>query len=366
MDHELEWYEEEFPERRSNEIRGRGTGENPPNRFERLAYEPEPEADASEDEAARPETQYLRDSSRSLLTRNTSPDIYYSVGLNAYRGCEHGCVYCYARPYHEYLGFSSGLDFETKILVKENAPDLLRQELSSPRWKPEIIGMSGVTDAYQPVERRLRITRGCLEVLRDFRNPVTIITKNHLVTREVDLLADLARFDAVSVHISITTLDPELTRVMEPQTSRPQKRLEAIRSLAEAGVFVGVNVAPVIPGLSDEEMPSILKAAAEAGARHAMYIPVRLPHGVADLFENWLEEKFPTKKQRVMKRVLSMRGGKRNSSEFFDRMRGEGVFAEQIQQMFEVNCRKVGLNRERPLLSTASFRRPGPTQEMLF
>jgi len=219
--------------------RGRGTVQNPPNRFERLAYLPILES--NEDDDGPVKTQYLKDSSRSFITYNDSPDVGFEASINPYRGCEHGCIYCYARPYHEYLGFSAGLDFETKILVKEDAPELLREELASRKWKPKVVAISGVTDAYQPIEKKLRLTRRCLEVLTEFRNPVIIVTKNQLVTRDIDLLKELAAFNSVAVCVSVTTLDPELARVMEPRTSTPENRVEAIRSLAAAGVPVRVH-----------------------------------------------------------------------------------------------------------------------------
>ncbi|HXU08768.1 MAG TPA: radical SAM protein, partial [Blastocatellia bacterium] len=222
-------------------VRGRGTPENPPNRFEKLSYQPDPESDDPEQPAAR--TQFLKDASRSLITYNDSPDVGFEASINPYRGCEHGCIYCYARPTHEYLGFSAGLDFETKILVKEDAPELLRKELASRRWKPKILAISGVTDPYQPIERRLELTRRCLEVLAEFRNPVMIVTKNQLVTRDIDLFKQLAEHRAVAVFVSVTTLDADLARVMEPRTSTPQNRLAAIETLASAGVPVGVMVA---------------------------------------------------------------------------------------------------------------------------
>ena len=274
---------------------------------------------------------------------------------------------CYARPTHEYLGLSAGLDFESRILVKEDAPALLRRELSSPRWEPKVLSMSGVTDPYQPVERRLGITRGCLEALAEFRNPVVIVTKNHLVTRDIDLLSDLARHGAAAVAISLTTLDDDLRRVMEPRTSRPVRRLAAIEKLAAAGVPVGVMVAPVIPGINDHELPSLVSAAAEAGAGFAAYTPVRLPGAVAPIFEDWLARHFPDRKEKVLGRVRSMRGGRLNDPDFGSRMRGEGVFAEHIARLFDVSCRRAGIERGRfPRLSTAAFRRIGGAQPSLF
>ncbi|HEX2224888.1 MAG TPA: PA0069 family radical SAM protein [Thermoanaerobaculia bacterium] len=333
--------------------RGRGAGSNPANRFETVAVELEvPGPD-------RVATELLRDSSRSIIATNDSPDIPFDASFNPYRGCEHGCIYCYARPTHEYLGFSAGLDFETRILVKEDAPELLRRELSSPKWKPQVLAMSGVTDPYQPVERKLEVTRRCLAVLAELRNPVAVITKNELVTRDVDHLSALAEHNAAAVNLSITTLDGELGRRMEPRASHPRERLKAIERLAQAGIPVGVMVAPVVPGLTDHEIPGILEAAAEAGAAWAGYVPLRLPGAVAGLFEKWLEELFPDRKDKILHRVESIRGGRRNDPRFGSRMRGEGIFAEQIRAVFQTYRRRFGLDRPGPDLSTAAFRRPG-------
>src|SRR2546425_7907726 len=272
-------------------LRARGAAETPPNRFEKIALERDP--DWSDPDEPAPQTQFFKDQSDSIINYNESPDVGFEASVNPYRGCEHGCIYCYARSFHEYLGFSSGLDFETKIMVKENAPELLRRELISPKWKPKVIALSGVTDCYQPVERKLNLTRRCLEVLANFRNPVAIVTKNHLVTRDLDVLGELARHDAAAVFISITTLDTELRKVMEPRTSPPASRLSAIETLANAGIPVGVLVAPVIPGLTDHETPAIIAAAVQAGAQFAGYVVLRLPHAVAPLFEPWLARQFP-------------------------------------------------------------------------
>lgn len=350
-------------QRRELPIHGRGVSSNPTNRFERLTLEPNPD-DALEDAPA-PVTQFYRDESRSVLTRNDSPDVGFNVSVNPYRGCEHGCVYCYARPYHEYLGFSAGLDFETRIMVKEDAPELLRRELMNPRWTPEPIGLCGVTDAYQPVERRLRLTRRCLEVLAEFRNPVTVVTKNRLVTRDADLLGGLAAVGAASVYLAVTTLDSDLAAVMEPRASRPPARLEAIRELSAAGVAVGVLIAPVIPGLTDHELPAILKAAAEAGATFAGYVMLRLPHGLPEMFASWLDQHYPDKKERILGRVRDMRGGTLNDPRFGVRMVGEGVLAEQVRALFRLSCRRQGLRSGGLALSTAAFRRPGG-QMLLF
>jgi DNA repair photolyase len=274
---------------------------------------------------------------------------------------------CYARPTHEYLGLSAGLDFESKILVKEDAPELLRKELASPRWEPQVLSMSGVTDPYQPVEKKLRITRRCLEVLAEFRNPVVVVTKNHLVTRDMDLLSELARDGAAAVAISLTTLDDDLRRVMEPRTSRPARRLAAIEKLAEAGIPVGVMTAPVIPGLTDHELPALISAAAGAGATFAAYTPVRLPGAVRPIFEDWLARHFPERKDKVLNRIRSIRDGNLNDPRFGSRMRGEGIFADHIAQLFEISSRRAGIQRGSfPKLSTSAFRRAEEGQASLF
>jgi DNA repair photolyase len=345
-------------------FRGRGAAGNPHNRFELLQYERD--LDAAIDETPAPTTQFLRDASRSVIAYNESPDVGFNASINPYRGCEHGCIYCYARPTHEYLGFSAGLDFETKIMVKEDAPDLLRRDLSAKGWKPQVLGISGVTDPYQPIERRLQLTRRCLEVLAEFRNPVAIVTKNALVARDVDVLGELARHKAAAVFVSVTTLDADLARKLEPRASHPQARLHAIAALATAGIPVGVLVAPIIPALTDHELPAILAAAAQAGARYAGYTILRLPLAVGPLFEQWLTNHFPARKERVLSRVREMRGGRLNDSRFGSRMKGQGVFADMIREMFRLASRKAGVTKRSPELSTASFRRPIDAQRSLF
>ena len=340
--------------------RGRGAESNPPNRFEPLRLERDDSWDPEQDPA--PQTRFYRESARTVISYNDSPDIPFRAGINPYRGCEHGCGYCYARPFHEYLGFSAGLDFESKIMVKENAPELLRRELTSRKWKPQMLAMSGVTDCYQPAERRFQLTRRCLAVLAEFRNPVCIITKNFLVTRDLDLLRELAAHQAVMVHLSINSLDSELARKLEPRASSPRQRLEAVERLAKAGVPVGVLVAPVIPGLNDHEIPSVLRAARGAGAGWACTEILRLPLTVAPIFQQWVERYMPERKEKILGRIRSMRGGKLNDSRFGARMRGEGIFAEQIHQMFEVARRKVGLADDGPELCAANFKRPEGTQ----
>jgi DNA repair photolyase len=336
-------------------IKGRGASWNPQNRFETLEYVRDDEAPPEE---GVPRTIYLRDPTRTIIATNDSPDVGFETSINPYRGCEHGCIYCFARPTHEYLGFSAGLDFETKILVKEDAPALLYEELNSKRWQPKVIAISGVTDPYQPIERKLGITRGVLSVLAQFRNPVTMITKNHLVTRDVDVLSELAAYNCAEVSLSVTTLDADTHRRMEPRTSTPALRLEAIETLAKAGVPVGVMVAPVVPGITDHEMPAILKACRDAGAKWAGYVVLRLPWAVAPLFERWLEEHFPDRKDKVLNRVRDMRGGKLYDAKWGVRGKGEGIFAEQIKAIFTVTTRKLGLNEEERELTTEHFRRP--------
>src|SRR5205809_3077121 len=355
----------------STPIRGRGASWSPANRFERLHIDlgdvdvvQTDQDDEPPKEQSRRETQFFRDGTKTIITHNNSPDVGFETSLNPYRGCEHGCIYCYARPTHEYLGFSAGLDFESKIMVKTSGPELLRAELESTHWTPQVLVMSGVTDPYQPVEKKLRITRGCLEVLAEFRNPVAIITKNRLVLRDLDLLQELSRYHAVAVNISVTSLDPNLQRVLEPRTSSPKGRLVTISQLRAAGIPTGVMVAPVIPGLTDHEVPKILKACAEAAAQFAGYTIVRLPWAVAPLFEHWLEERFPERKEKVLGRIRNLRGNRLNNSQWHTRMTGEGIFAEHISSMFAVSCRRNQMCA-RPKLSSASFQRP-TTQPDLF
>lgn len=345
-------------------LRGRGASWNPPNRFERYHVERESWTDPDD---PTPETQLLRDATRSILSWNDSPDVGFDVSVNPYRGCAHGCAYCYARPTHEYLGFSAGLDFESKILVKADAPELLRDALSAQKWTPRTIMLSGNTDAYQPAERRLRITRRCLEVLAAFRNPVAITTKSYLVTRDVDLLSDLALNRAAGVVLSVTTLRPDLQRTLEPRASTPARRLGAIRVLADAGIPVGVMVAPVIPGLTDHELPAILEAAADAGATFAGHILLRLPHGVKDIFSAWLDQHAPQRRNKVLNRMRALRDGKLYDGRFAVRGKGVGPWAEHLNALFHVSCERFGLG-EPPPLSSASFRRParaaGPQMDL--
>lgn len=347
-----------------DQFKGRGSSSNPGNRFESIRWERDEDWDPSGDPA--PATEFYRDSSQSIIAYNESPDLGFSASVNPYRGCEHGCIYCYARPTHEYLGFSAGLDFESRIMVKERAPELLRRELAARKWRPQVIAMSGVTDCYQPVERRLKITRGCLEVLADFRNPVGVVTKNHLVKRDLDVLGELSRHQAALLIMTVTSLDRDLASRLEPRTSMPEARLQAIEAARAAGVPAGILVAPVIPGLNDHEIPEILQAAARAGAGFAAYVMLRLPYGVKELFADWLEREYPERKEKVLGRLRAMRGGKLNDSRFGSRMKGEGAWADQCASLFEVACRKAGLERRGPVLSADHFRVPssnaGPRQ----
>jgi DNA repair photolyase len=343
-----------FRLRDDSTIQGRGAWWNPDNRFETAscAYEGEDQPAGAE----RVPTVFLEDRSQSILARNDSPDVGFNVSVNPYRGCEHGCVYCYARPTHEYLGYSAGLDFETKIFYKPRAPQLLDEALRRKSWKPEIIAMSGVTDPYQPIEREKHLTRGCLEVLAQYRNPVAIVTKNRLVARDVGLLGEMAAHGCASVMISLTTLDLKLNRILEPRTSAPTQRLETIRILADAGVPVGVLIAPIIPAINDHEIPALLSAAYDAGARYAGYVMLRLPHAVAPLFTAWLEAHFPDRKDKVLHRLQSVRGGALYQSAFGVRMRGTGVHADQVANLFHIVHRKLGFRTDEMGLRVDGFR----------
>jgi DNA repair photolyase len=343
-------------------IVGRGISENPKNRFERLELSPdldELDFELQTCEQERPQTYYYKDSSKSFITYNDSPDIGYSASVNPYRGCSHGCCYCYARQTHEYLGFSAGLDFETKIMVKSDAPELLRKELSAKNWKPQLVGFSGVTDIYQPVEKQLKLTRRCLEVFLDFRNPVGMVTKNYLITRDLDLLQEMAKYDCVSVCMSVTTLDDDLRRVMEPRTSSAMRRLEAVSKLSAAGVHVGVLTAPIIQGLTDHEIPALVQAAKDAGAKFVGYSIVHLPFGVKDMFEAWVKQHYPERADKILNRIRDMRGGKLNDPRFGYRMSGEGIFAEQIKKLYGMARKKAGFEKSSFRVSMEHFRVPG-------
>lgn len=351
------------PRFQSSPLTARGASANPAGRFESMTVVLEP-SDDPDDQPGPVRTQFLRDDSQSILSHNKSPDIPFEVGLNPYRGCEHGCAYCFARPTHEYLGMSAGLDFESKIVVKADAPELLRRALSMKSWQPKPITLSGVTDCYQPVERRLELTRRCLQVLAEFRNPVALITKNHLITRDMDILQELSAHHCVVANISVTTLDPDLAKVLEPRASPPMRRLKAIRELTAAGVPVRVMMAPIIPGLTDHEMPALLAAAAEAGAADASYVALRLPGAVAPLFEDWLDRHAPGHKEKVLNRLRDMRGGKLYDATFGKRMRGEGFFADEIKSLFTLAKRRAGFAKDLPPLSTGAFRVPSAQMEL--
>jgi DNA repair photolyase len=329
--------------------KGRGAGVNPVNRFETLSLHVLPEhiehITADPDEPDRPPvtTAVYSDRSRTIINPVDSPDLGMEWTVNPYRGCEHGCVYCYARPGHEYLGLSSGLDFETKIIAKRDAAALLRAEFMKPSWKGRTIALSGVTDPYQPVEAKLRITRAILEVCAEFRQPVTIVTKNRLVTRDIDLLADLARDGAAAVAVSLTTLDPALSRIMEPRASAPAARLAAMRALADAGVPVRVMTAPIIPGINDREVPALLGAAAGAGATGAGYVLVRLPYQNKAIFVEWLERHFPDRAARVQSLLKQCHDGRLYSADFGTRQRGTGPVAKMIADTFRVFAAREGL-----------------------
>jgi DNA repair photolyase len=350
--------------------KGRGASFNPKNRFESIATEKSPEgfSEYFEDpeEGRSIQTKFYVDHTRSILAKNDSPDIGFTYSVNPYRGCEHGCIYCYARPSHEYLGFSSGLDFETKITVKTDAAKLLEEQFNRRSWRPQTVMMSGNTDCYQPIEKKLRITRQCLEVFLQYRNPVTIVTKNALIQRDIDLLKELAALNLVIVTISITSLNHDLIRRMEPRTSIPAKRLETIKALTKEGIPVAVNACPIIPGLNDVEIPSILEESSRCGARHASYTVVRLPNSVKDLFVDWLHRELPDRTSTIINRIREVRNGELTCSDFGERFNGEGQIAESIEQLFQASCRRYKLNESIPSLSSSLFRRKATHQIDLF
>ncbi len=331
----------------------------PPKRWERIDYQPEPGVEEN------PATVYFADESRNVVTENASPDVGFRYSLNPYRGCAHGCSYCYARPTHEYLGWDAGLDFETKILVKHHAPELFREWLGREAWVPEPIMFSGVTDCYQPAERRFELTRGCLQVACESRQPVLIVTKNSLVTRDLDLLRTMAADRLVHVALSLTSLDQTLTRRMEPRTSCPAARLKALRQLTDAGVSTQVMVAPVIPGLNDHEIPEILRQAREQGTQRAGYVMLRLPQTVRPVFLDWLRLRYPDRARRVERRIQAVRDGQWNDSQFGRRMRGSGLWAEQVAATFRVFAQRYELQADMPQLNTADFQPPRPRRGQL-
>jgi DNA repair photolyase len=341
--------------------KGRGAVSSPAGRFERDAREPIDDgwpADEAE-VAAAPATVVEPDAARSIIARNTSPDIGFDASINPYRGCEHGCVYCYARPGHAFLGLSPGLDFETRLFAKHQAAALLEAELAAPRYRCTPIAIGTVTDAWQPVERELRLTRGCLEVLARTRHPVSLITKSSGVERDLDLLVPMARDGLAYAMVTVTTLDPALSRILEPRAPAPWRRLQTICRLADAGVPVGVSLAPLIPFVNEPEIEAILDAAHEAGARHANYVVLRLPHELVEVFHAWLGEHFPERRARVVARLREMRGGRDNDPRFGWRMRGTGPWADMIRMRIDVRLRRLGIGRERPSLRCDLFEPPG-------
>lgn len=349
-----------------------GSNIDPPNRFEQAYREEDLEHVEWDDEYLRSRKnrriEYLPDASRSIVSTNDSPDIPFSYSVNPYRGCAHGCSYCYARNTHEYLGFNAGLDFETKIVVKHEAAKLLRDHLANPKYEPHQIVFSGVTDCYQPAERSYRLTRACLQVAAECNQPVGIITKNALVTRDIDILRPMAERGLAHVFISLNSLDAELARDMEPRTSTPTARLRAVKVLSEAGIPTGVMVSPIVPGLNDSDIPSVLEAASKAGARSAGWILLRLPITVEPVFLEWLERVRPSHAEKVKSKIRQMRGGQLSSSEFGKRMRGSGQVAEQIRSMFGVFSKRYGLSGKLPPLDCSQFRPPTDSrgQQSLF
>ncbi len=338
--------------------RGRGAVSNASGRYESLIHEGFDDGWAP-DEAAPPlRTSLTAEAARAIITRNESPDIPFDQSINPYRGCEHGCIYCYARPAHAYMGLSPGLDFESKLFFKPDAAALLERELSRPRYAPKPIHIGGNTDPYQPVERRLEVTRGIIAVLARFRHPFSIITKSALICRDIDLLAPLGAAGLARAAVSVTTLDRGLARVMEPRAATPERRLDAVRRLAEAGVPTTVMFAPVIPGLNDHELEAVLERAAAAGAAGAGYVALRLPLEIKDLFQEWLAEKVADRARRVMSLIRQMRGGKANDPRFGQRMRGEGPIADLLAQRFTAARRRFGLDQARPPLDLSQFNVP--------
>lgn len=350
-------------------LKGRAASFNPQNRFEKLYlddFKNDEKDTYFEDEERKVPTVYFKDYSKTVIAKNDSEDIGFDYSFNPYRGCEHGCIYCYARPTHEYLGFSSGLDFETKIMVKEDAHILLENEFRKKSYKPDFIMFSGNTDCYQPIEKKLQITRKALEVCLKYRNPIGLITKNSLILRDIDIIKKLAELNLVSVSISITSLNKDLVSKMEPRTATPSLRLKTIEELAKNNIPVGVNAAPVIPGLTDEEIPLILKEAAERGAVSAGYIILRLPFAVKDLFLNWVKKEFPERSEKIINRIKETREGKLNSYERYKRFTGEGEYAETIRNLFNISCRKYHLNEKKYKPNYSLFRRRNDNQLEMF
>ena len=338
--------------------RGRGAASNRSGRYEAAARVPVDDGWGREDEAPPIKREVMIDRSRKVIVKQTSPDIPFDRSINPYRGCEHGCVYCFARPTHAFLGLSPGLDFETRILVKPDAPARLDEELRAKRYRCRPIAIGTNTDPYQPLEGERRVMRGLLEVLQAHRHPVTIVTKGALVTRDADILGEMGRAGLARVAVSLTTLDNRLSRTMEPRCASPRQRLRAIETLAEAGCPVGTLVAPVVPALTDHEVEALLEAAAGAGAEFAGYVMLRLPLEVRDLFEEWLREHAPDRAERVLGRVRDLRGGRDNDPRFGTRMTGEGVWADLLRRRFRTAAKRLGLAEDRPDLRCDLFRPP--------
>jgi DNA repair photolyase len=344
-------------------LKGRGTAWSIEHRFTSQHHESFDDGwgtleQAAREERAAPDTQISEQNVKAILSGNDSPDIAFDLSINPYRGCEHGCVYCFARPTHSYLNLSPGLDFETKIIAKVNAAQRLRATLCAPAYEPQTLNIGSATDAYQPVERRLRITRGVIDVLAEFRHAFSIITKSAGVERDIDLLAPLARDRLVAVYVSIPTLDGELARVMEPRAASPARRLKTIQTLAAAGISVGVSVSPMIPFINEPELERVLQCAKDAGASSAFATVLRLPWEVNPLFQQWLQTHFPERAERVMARVRELRGGRDNDPRFHDRMTGQGVWAQLLAQRFAKATARLGLDRQRIALDLSAFRRP--------
>jgi DNA repair photolyase len=348
-----------------HQTRGRGAAVNMSGRFEALNRCLVDDGWQGLEDLPAFRTEVFEEAAKTIITRNDSPDLSFDRSINPYRGCEHGCAYCYARPAHSYMGLSPGLDFESKLFAKPNGAELLRAELAAPGYVPRTIALGANTDAYQPIERQRRITRQILEVLAEFNHPVGIVTKSALVTRDVDILAPMAEKGLVKVAISVTTLDPHLARSMEPRASTPPKRLDAIARLAAAGIPVTVMAAPIIPAVNDSEIEAILKAAQAAGAREAGYVMLRLPHEVKEVFRSWLASAMPDRASRVMSLVRAASGGKDYDASFGRRQTGTGPYAWMIGRRFELACQRLGLNRARLKLSTEHFRRPPQPGEQL-
>ncbi|HSR49487.1 MAG TPA: PA0069 family radical SAM protein [Acidobacteriota bacterium] len=340
-------------------IKGRGAVSNVTSRFHKQSISPFDDGWGTiEEEPGRPETEVRMEKVRRIITTNQSPDIPFDQSINPYQGCEHGCIYCFARPTHAYWDLSPGLDFETKIFAKPQAPERLREELRKPGYRCKVMAMGSNTDPYQPAEAKLEITRGILKVLWEFRHPVSIVTKSNMVLRDLDVLVPMAEEGLASVYISVTSLDHKLARVMEPRAATPQRRLQAVKALSEAGVPVAVLASPIIPCLNDEDLEAILEAAAEAGAERANYLLLRLPHEVKDLFVEWLQGHFPNRASKVLNKLLDLRGGRLNDPRFGSRMRGEGRYAELLKRRFEIASKRLGLNDGKRALDTTRFRVP--------